>query len=140
MRSEIKAFKLASPTEKYSSNPLNFTFRIKGATQHCLVLPIEVYAGEVSTSGEIKLSNSIVIFYLGFTISEGDLISIFSETNDRLKFIELVSFIVISVICLFSGFIVVRYTYMISYSFENPIITMSRLMSEIDPDHVDQED
>lgn len=99
------------------------------AVYYCLLIPIKVNPGILDSNGDLSIEETETIFYLGFIAAEKDMISEFRDTNDRLKYIELVSFIVISAICLLSGCIVVRYSYMISFSYENPIITMSELMS-----------
>ncbi|KAL4470272.1 hypothetical protein ABPG74_011883 [Tetrahymena malaccensis] len=140
VKSDIKAFKESNQNGKYSDPPQKFSYKVNGKVYYIIFSPIEVYPGQMDSNGQLVINYAEILFYLGYIVSESDLIQGFQDTNDRLNYIELVSFIVISVISFISICIVGRYSYMISYSFQNPIITMSRLMSEIDPEQIDQED
>ncbi|EAR89571.2 von willebrand factor type A domain protein (macronuclear) [Tetrahymena thermophila SB210] len=140
VKNGIKDSKLKNQNEKYSDPPQQFSYKVNGKVYYIIFTPIEVYPGQMGSDGQLVINYAEILFYLGYIVSESDLIQGFQETNDRLNYIELVSFIVISVISFISICIVGRYSYMISYSFQNPIITMSRLMSEIDPEQIDQED
>jgi len=63
---------------------VNFSFKNNGETHYCIISPIEVYPGAVSSSGNLEITYSYIIFYVGYIVSETELLNGFEVANKRL--------------------------------------------------------